>query len=304
MIKKETTKSANPNKKEKLTQFKINEPTILMDFLCAKMPEKTRTALKSLLAHKQVRIDGRVVTRFNQAINPGQVLTISSIKSPKFPDIKGLRIIYEDLDLIVVSKDNGITSISTNKENEKTVFSLLSSYVKQADPRNQIYTIHRLDKELSGILIFAKNLETRRFFLNEKSEVVLDRRYYAIVEGVVEKKEGYRQSWLYENKIFITMSSNEPNDGVECLTKYKIVKTTKRMTLLELQPSPDRKNQIRVHTADIGHPIVGDRKYGAKSNPINRIVAHAYKVTFKHPATREVMTFQSKMPPEFDRLIL
>lgn len=291
-----------PQKKEKVTTFTVTEDSTLMEFLSKKMPEKSRTAVKSLLTNKQVKVNGEASAKYDFPLKSGDAVVISSMKAPREIPIKGLSIIYEDLDLIVIHKNYGLLSVSTNKENEKTAYNILSNYVKQADPSNKIFVVHRLDRETSGIMMFAKNPEAKRYLQSDWHDVVMDRSYYVVVEGKVEDDVGVIHSWLSENKNFHVFSSQRPNSGQEAITKYKVLKRSRLYSLLEVTLDTGRKNQIRVHMEDLGHPVVGDQKYGATTNPINRLGLHAFLLSFKHPKTEEVMKFSTPIPPEFDHL--
>ncbi len=301
-MKPKLSNKSRSNINEKVTTFKVVETVQLMAFLTEKMPEKSRTAIKSLLANKQVKVDGKVITHFSFEVPANSEIAISSVKAPKEVTIKGLRIVYEDLDLIVIHKDQGLLSVSTNKENEKTAYSLLSNYVKQADAKNQIYIVHRLDRETSGVMMFCKTFEVKKFLQTDWQETVMDRCYYVVVEGKVEADCGTVHSWLTENKNFQVFSSPIPNGGQEAVTHYKVLKRSKNFSLLEVRLETGRKNQIRVHMQDLGHSVIGDKKYGATSNPINRLGLHAFLLAFKHPSTKEVMKFLTPIPPEFDGL--
>lgn len=291
------------NKQEKITRFTVKESTLLFDFLHSSMPEKSRNAIKELLVNKQVRINDTVQTHFQFELNPGDLVAITNIKAAREITLKGLKIVYEDLDVIVAYKDHGLLSVSTNKENQKTAYRILSNYLKQADPKNQLFVVHRLDREASGLMLFAKSQEVKEFLLGDKNRTVLDRRYYVAVEGQVEKDHGAVHSWLKENKAFHVYTSPIPNGGQEAITNYVVLNRGKQFTLLEVKLDTGVKNQIRVQLQEIGNSVVGDKKYGATVNPIGRMALHAYLLTFKHPRTKEVMQFDTPIPPEFNKLI-
>ncbi len=289
-------------KKEKWTKFTAKDSASLFDFLQSAMPEKSRTAIKELLANKQVKVNENMESHFNFEVKAGDSIAISNIKAPREIPLKGLKIIYEDLDIIVIYKDKGLLSVSTNKENEKTAFHILSNYIKQADPKNQIFIVHRLDRETSGLMLFAKSMEVKSFLQTDWKETVMDRRYYVAVEGEVRKDHGVVHSWLTENKNFQVFSSDYPNGGQEAITHYKVLRRNPDYSLLEVRLETGRKNQIRVHMQDLGHPVVGDKKYGATHSPINRLALHAFLLAFKHPKTKEVIKFDTPIPDEFNKL--
>jgi len=291
------------NKKEKNTTFTVKEKSTLFDFIRLKMPEKSRNAVKELLSNKQVRINKNIETNFNFPLLPDDKITISSLKAPKEIPLKNLKIIFEDSQIIVINKDKGLLSVSTEKENEKTAFRILSNYLKQADPKNQLFVVHRLDRETSGIMLFAKNMEVKKYLQSDWKTNVMDRCYYVVVEGEVKSNIGTIHSWLAENKNYQVYSTDNPNIGQEAETHYKVINRNKDYSLLEVRLSTGRKNQIRVHMKDLGHSVIGDKKYGAtQPSPINRLGLHAFLLSFKHPTNGEKMKFDTPIPTEFNKL--
>jgi 23S rRNA pseudouridine1911/1915/1917 synthase len=273
-----------------------------LKFLLEKLSGKSKTSIKSLLTNKQIFVDGKSVSQFNYMLNVGNEVTLSSEKAQREIKLKGLKIIYEDTSIIVILKESGLLSIATDKETEITAYSLLIDYVKDKDPRNQIFVLHRLDRETSGLMMFAKDYEVKRILQTDWQESVMERCYIAVVEGVVKKQSGSIISWLTENKNFLVYSSPTPNDGQKAITHYKVLKTSKHFSLLEVKLETGRKNQIRVHLQDIGHSVIGDKKYGATHNPINRLGLHAYILAFKHPISGETLRFETKIPKEFENI--
>lgn len=297
----------NPNAKDRagksrMTYYTVKESTELMKFLSELFPDKKRTAIKSLLSNKQIYIDEMIITKFNHPLETGMKVGISSEKGQKEIKLKGITIIYEDPYLIVIRKDAGLLSIATDKENEITAYSLLSDYVKEQDPKNQIYVLHRLDRETSGLMIYAKDYEAKRILQTDWQESVMERCYLAVVEGHVEQEKGTITSWLTENKNYLVYSSPQPNSGQKAVTHYSVLKTGKNYTLLKIKLETGRKNQIRVHMQDIGHSVIGDKKYGATKNPINRLGLHAYILDFRHPMTDKIMHFETPIPEVFEKI--
>ena len=206
-----------------------------------------------------------------------------------------IKILYEDKSIIVVSKPSNLLTISTTNEKDRTMFHKVLEYERKKNKNNKVFIVHRLDKDTSGILVFAKNEKVKKILQNNWNDV---KRYYiAIVEGVPSKKQDTIKSYLKETKTLMTYSNNK--DGKLAITKYNVLKSNKKYSLLDIEILTGRKNQIRVHMQDIGHPIIGDKKYSAATNPINRLGLHAYKITLKHPITSEEMTFEDKIPKEF-----
>lgn len=213
-----------------------------------------------------------------------------------------LDIIYEDKELIVVNKPSGLLTISTDKEKEKTLFHKVYMYIKKKNKNNKVFIVHRLDKDTSGIVLFAKNESLKMKLQNDWEKTAIERKYVAIVRGNVEKKNGQVVSWLKETKTLMTYSSKQPNDGKKAITNYRLIGSNDTYSLLDIEIKTGRKNQIRVHMKDIGHSIVGDHKYGAKDG-FRRMYLHAYKLTIKHPVNGNVLEFETDIPDEFIKLI-
>jgi len=216
---------------------------------------------------------------------------------------RGLEIIYEDEDILVADKPAGLLTIGTDNNKTGTAYFALTDYVRKGNPRsrNRIFIVHRLDQLTSGVLVFAKN-EQAKFRLQEQWKYT-EKKYIAIVYGHFARKEGFISSYLAENRAFVVYSTDDPAKGRPAKTAYKVLKESWRFSLLEINLLTGRKNQIRVHMADKGHPVVGDRKYGKPKDAFRRLALHAKSISFKHPATGMQMTFESKVPNYFDELI-
>lgn len=291
-------------KPEKLKEIavKVTEPSQLMNFLIAKFPEKSRTTIKSLLAHKQVSVDEMMTTKFDFPLKRGQTVFINKKKSTEKPRFRDLRIVHEDADIIVIDKASGLLSMASETEKQKTAYSMLSEYVKRSNPKNLIFIVHRLDRETSGLMMFAKSKKVQEVLQKDWNEAIIERSYIAVVEGSMEKTEGTITSWLKENTAMIMYSSQTPDDGQKAVTHYKVLKTNKQFSLLEVKLETGRKNQIRVHMKDLGYPVTGDKKYGAKLNPIGQMGLHARVLAFKHPVTKRPMRFDTPIPLKFQKL--
>lgn len=284
---------------EKQTFLQVTEPDELMKFLRAQLPNKSRNDIKSLLVHRQISINNEVITQFNHPLSVGQQVVVNWAKVliEKQPD--GLNIVFEDPYIIIVEKEAGLLSIATETEKEQTAYSILSDHVKKRDPKNKIFVLHRLDRETSGVMMFAKSEKVQKLLQEAWKEAVLERTYVVVVEGVVAKEEGTITSWLTESKAFIMYSSRTPNDGQKAVTHYRVLKKSKHYSLLEVKLETGRKNQIRVHMKEIGHSVIGDKKYGATKHPIGRLGLHAQVLAFKHPITGEVVRYESEIPKPF-----
>ncbi len=271
-----------------------------MPFLLAHLPNKSRNNIKSLLAHHQVSLANQVVSRFDQPLQIGQEVVISWTRPEEQP--QGLKILFEDQDLIIIDKQAGMLSIATAKERELTAYSILSEHVKKRNPKHRIFVVHRLDRETSGVMMFAKSEKIKLMLQNSWKDVVLERSYVVVAEGKVSKDQGSVTSWLKEAKSLIMYSSRTPNDGQKAVTHYRVLKRNEKFSLLEVNLETGRKNQIRVHMQDLGHSIIGDKKYGSTKDPINRLGLHARVLAFRHPVTNEELRFESEIPVEFLRL--
>jgi 23S rRNA pseudouridine1911/1915/1917 synthase len=274
----------------------------LMQFLIEKMPNKARNNIKSLLTHRQVLVGEKVVTQYNQPLRPGQEVVINWSLVRDEEQIKGLKIIYEDSEIIVIDKPAGLLSIASDVEKKYTAYHQLTDYVRANNPENRIFIVHRLDRDTSGVMLFSKNEEVKHLLQDSWKDLVVDRAYIAVVEGQLEKKAGTVKSWLKETKTKLMYSSSISGDGLEAITHYQVLQSVSKYTLLEIRLETGRKNQIRVHMKDIGHSIIGDKKYGSTTNPIGRLCLHAHILSFKHPVTGELMRFETEVPKKFSRL--
>jgi len=278
------------------------ESTELLKFLFQVMPSKSRNSVKAILSRGQVSINGEKTTQFNEAIEPGDKIQLRVRVASDDVKMTGVKIIHEDDEVIVIEKDAGILSIASEIEKDLTAYRQITNYIKSVYPKNQIFVVHRLDRDTSGVMIFAKSKEVQQALQMTWQESVHERTYIALVEGVV-KKDGSLTTWLTESKAFVVHSSDRDNGGQKAITHYKVMKTSRTMSLLQVNLDTGRKNQIRVHMKEIGHPIVGDKKYGASSNPLRRLGLHAHAITFVHPKTGEAMRFESPVPASFLRSV-
>jgi 23S rRNA pseudouridine1911/1915/1917 synthase len=292
-----------PMKQKQPTRLQVTEAGELMKFLLEKLPALTRNNIKSLLVHRQVLVDEQVVTRYNHPLQKGQEVVVNWSLVRDEGHRQGLKILYEDADLIVIDKPAGLLSMASDKEKIYTAYHQLTDYVRQTNPDNHLFIVHRLDRDTSGVMLFAKNEEVKHKLQDAWKQMVADRAYVAVVEGKVEKKEGNIKSWLKETKTRLMYSSSKPGDGLEAITHYKVLKASPQYSLLEIRLETGRKNQIRVHMKDIGHSIAGDKKYGAATNPIGRLGLHAHILAFNHPTSGELMRFETEVPRKFSRLL-
>ncbi len=304
-------------KRKQDTILKVTEPAPLMDFLIAKMGGMARSSVKQLLGQRRVKVGNVVQTRHDFALNPGDVVTVSSGRGNSQLTHPKLKIVYEDDDLIVVNKQPGLLTVATTPgSKETTVMSILRAYVKKQNARANIYVVHRLDRETSGLLVFARSEELQHYMREYWRELVTERTYIALAEGVLEPREGKITTWLTEDKRNAVVYSSPVDDGGDiAITNYKVLRTTPPLlgggregvsySLVELHLETGRTNQIRVHLASKGCPVVGDRKYGHGNeySPIDRLCLHAKVLAFIHPVTEKTVRFESPVPKEFNRVL-
>lgn len=299
------------------TILRVEQEGLLMDFLQAKMGGMAKASIKQLLSQRRVTVNNAIQTRHDTPIRCGDTVLIASgrgnveLRHPK------LRVVYEDDALIVVEKKNGLLTVPVKADSkETTVFSILKEYVRKQSYRNTVHVVHRLDRETSGLLVFAKSPDLQEYMRTYWRQLVTKRTYVALVEGKLEKTEGKITSWLTEDsRTALVSSSPVDNGGQLAITNYKVLKESALQTdesdlkaeysLVELNLETGRTNQIRVHMASMGHPVVGDRKYGNgnESSPIDRLCLHARVLEFIHPMTEKKVRFEVPTPKEFTRVV-
>lgn len=302
--------------KKQDTSYRVEAVGELLPFLMQKFGSKSRTSVKSLLGHRQVSVNGSIQTRHDTPLKPGDTVVVSAGKGNIELRHPKLRLVYEDEHLIVVEKKQGLLTVATHPgSTEMTVFSILKAYVRKQNPRNGIYVVHRLDRETSGLLVFAKSVQLQEYMRTYWKELVTRRTYVALAEGKLEKKEGTITTWLTEDKRNAVVYSSPVDDGgAKAVTHYKVLGEAKKaeerygknLSLVELNLETGRTNQIRVHLASIGHPVVGDRKYGHGNDfsPVDRLCLHARVLAFIHPATEQNISFETPIPRDFTRLMV
>jgi 23S rRNA pseudouridine1911/1915/1917 synthase len=286
--------------KSKEISLVVTEASELMKFLIEQMQDKSRNTIKSLLIHKQVSVDKHVVSKYNYPLLPGQQVKITQGKKvEEIVKYHGLKILFEDPYIIVIEKDAGLLSIATEKERRNTAYFILTEHVRKTNRSNRVYVVHRLDKDASGVMMFAKSMEMQETLQRNWEKAKVDRRYAVLVEGKMENEEGTHVTWLKESSALIVYSYNFDNGGQKAITHYKVIKSNEEYSLLEVKIDTGRKNQIRVHMKDLGHSIVGDKKYGSTQNPIRRMGLHARSLAFQHPSTSDEMHFETNIPNSF-----
>ena len=290
-----------PHSQANPLQLKVNEPSLLMEFIMRKMDGISRTKVKHYLANGVVSVNGERTSQFDFKLQPGMTVEIGKPSAKERFYSKWLKIVYEDKHLVVIDKKEGLLTNSPTKEQD-TAQSILNHYFTVTQQRCRAHTIHRLDRDTSGLMLFAKDKKIAMMFEEDWKEKVYDRRYVAVCEGRVEPHEGVVKSWLKDNKAFVTYSSPEDNGGKYAVTHYEVLASNNNYSLVDFHLDTGRKNQIRVHAQDLGHPIVGDEKYGSHDNSLGRLCLHAYRLCFIHPTTGKEHEFETPFPMAFERL--
>ena len=297
-------------KRKQDTVLRVKEEAQLIDFLLAKMGNMARSSVKQLLGQRRVKVGNAIQTRHDFVLKPGDVVTVSSGRGNTQLTHPKLKIVYEDDDLIVVNKQPGLLTVAAKPgSSETTAYSILRAYVKKQNARAGIYVVHRLDRETSGLLVFARSEELQHYMREYWRELVTERTYIALAEGALNPREGQIKSWFTEDKRNAMVYSSPVDDGGDlAITNYKTLRTSAdgEYSLVELHLETGRTNQIRVHLASKGCPIVGDRKYGHgnESSPIDRLCLHAKVLAFIHPVTEKTVRFESPVPKEFNRVLV
>ncbi len=288
----------------RVTELSVTQPAELLAFLLTRLPQASRRKAKLLLAHGQVSVQGSVVTQYNHALRPGDTVQIGWGKVEAAAGPANVRILFEDEHLIVVDKPAGLLTMATPREKEHTAYRQLMDHLQRGDPAQRVYIVHRLDRDTSGVLLFAKNADVQEALQTHWRDAVQERTYAVLVEGRVRNSEGTVTSWLKESRTLQMVSSRVPNGGQKAITHYSVLQATDAYSLLQVRLETGRKNQIRVHMQDLGHSVVGDRKYGARGNPLGRLGLHAQILAFVHPTTRETLRFETEIPKKFRALLL
>lgn len=284
---------------KKYIEIPVREDTILIDFLLKQMG-LTHTRVKNLLSGGAVTVNRKAVSRHDTPLKRGDVVNVMRHKKSTALENRYVKIIYEDKNLVVIEKSEGILSMASSAK-QYCVKTVLDEYFEKRHFKCRAHVVHRLDRETSGLMIYAKDIETAQTLEHNWKELVYDRRYVALLSGAMEQEGGTVHSWLKDNKAFVTYSSPTDNGGKEAVTHYRRLKVNGDLTLCEMKLETGRKNQIRVHMADLGYPVCGDDKYGNGRNPARRLALHAYRLFFTHPVTGEDMRFETPFPKAFTK---
>lgn len=286
---------------EKTTSFIVRTDTQLLPFIMKALDGISRTRAKSILTGGGVTVDGKTQVRHDFGLTPGMRVSIGKRKPGAQLESNLVRPVYEDEHIIVIEKRHGILSMATS-HHAQCVKKVLDEYFRRSKQRCTAHVVHRLDRDTSGLLVYAKTMQAEQTLEYNWHSIVTDRRYIALVSGALPARQGSVESWLRETRDYITLSSPREGDGKYALTHFKEVRSDGSHTLVELKLATGRKNQIRVHMKDIGHPVCGDTKYGNGDDPIGRLALHAFRLDFYHPVSGEHLHFETPIPKEFTRI--
>lgn len=283
---------------KKETLFPVEEPASLLDFLLLHVSGQSRNSVKHLLSRGQVLVDNVPQRQFDLPLSPGQTVTL-------LPQAKGgplpFPVLYEDRDLLAIHKPAGLLSVSTDTEKSRTAYRITADHLRSRDPRSRLFVVHRLDRDTSGVLLFSKSQDLKDKLQENWNGLVKKRGYWAIVEGEELPDSGICRSRLTETKAYKVYSAKgEP--GKEAVTQYAVMSRKKGYALLDVELSTGRKNQIRAHLSELGHPVAGDKKYGAETDPMRRLGLHAYQLSLTHPDSKKILTFTAPAPEPFRRV--
>lgn len=277
-------------------------PSSLLEDLERLVPGASHRTLRQMLAQGRVRVNGEIRRLAAHPLSPGDTVEIGGRTAPS-PLPRGLEILHEDDALLVIRKPTGLLTVATLHEKERTAYAYLRAYVKAREPRRRLYIVHRLDKFASGILVFAKSEPVQSALQDIFSRHDIERKYWAIVEGSVRQDQGTIRSRLVQDRSLRMHSTGDETMGKEAVTHYRVLRRTADLSALEVTLETGRKNQIRAHLSEMGHPIVGDRAYGCTRDPLKRLGLHAFRLGFRHPVTGAPVRFETGPPPEFVRYI-
>ena len=279
----------------------VNESKPLLEWLLENV-QQSRSKIKATLQGRGIKVNGKTVSQFDFMLEPGMKVAVSKTKrNQQSFKSRYVKIVYEDKWLIVIEKAEGILSMAAGHSslNVKTV---LDDYFKKSRQKCTAHVVHRLDRDTSGLMVYAKDMETEQILEHNWHDIVYDRRYVAVCSGEMENDEGTIANWLKDNKAYVTYSSPTDNGGKYAVTHYHVLDRTTDHSLVEFKLETGRKNQIRVHSSDMGHPVCGDTKYGNGDDPIHRLCLHAWLLCFHHPVTGEPMEFETPVPTAFKKL--
>jgi len=281
--------------------YLVEHDAPLLEYLLQTIKGQSRNKIKATLQGRGIKVDGKFVTQFDFPLKRGMKISVSRSKRNNTFKSRYVKIVYEDRYLIVVEKAVGILSMAAG-HSSLNVKSVLDDYFRKSRQRCTAHVVHRLDRDTSGLMVYAKDMEVEQILEHEWHNIVYDRRYVAVLSGEMEDDGGTIANWLRDNKAYVTYSSPVDNGGKYAVTHFHTLARTTEHSLVEFKLETGRKNQIRVHSADMGHPVCGDVKYGNGDDPLHRLCLHAFLLCFYHPITHERMSFETPIPSSFKSL--
>ena len=290
------------NREGEYDHYVVDEPKPLLEWLFQNV-QQSKSKIKATLQGRGIHVNGKTVSQFDFPLERGMKVSVSKTKrNQQGFKSRWVKIVYEDKWLIVIEKAAGILSMAAGHSalNVKTV---LDDYFKKSRQKCTAHVVHRLDRDTSGLMVYAKDMDTEQMLEHNWHDIVYDRRYVAVCSGEVEQDEGTIENWLKDNKAYVTYSSFVDNGGKYAITHWHVLARTAEHSLVEFKLETGRKNQIRVHMQDLQHPVVGDLKYGSDVDPIGRVCLHAFRIEFFHPITHELLSFETPIPSAFQGLL-
>ena len=289
---------------DNVAKMTIKQDGTLLAAAATLLPDHKPTKLKSMLRHNQLAINGVPTSQFDHPVVAGDVLWVNFDRAFQIFSHPRVKLVYEDNDIIVVDKGYGVLSTAAGRPNDDTVYNIIKKYARGFSDKANVYVVHRLDRDTSGLMVLTRTKHARDKLIDNWNNMVVERKYIAIVEGKVAQPEGSIKSFLAENSdTFEMYSTDDKKIGRLAVTRYRVVEQGKKFAMVELEIKTGRKNQIRVHMHDMGNPVSGDRKYGGHPSPINRVALHATVLSFVHPSLEKVVTFNSPVPENFKKMI-
>lgn len=286
--------------KDKYDYMVVQNEAPLLEWLLENV-KQSKSKIKATLQNRGIKVNKRMVTQYDFVLKPGDKIAIStSKKNDKFQS-RHLKLVYEDRYIVVVEKNPGILSMAAG-HSSLNVKTILDDYFKKTRQKCNAHVVHRLDRDTSGLMIYAKDMQTEQILERDWHNIVYDRRYVAVLSGQLEEEQGTIANWLKDNKAYVTYSSPVDNGGKYAVTHFCLLDRNDTHSLVEFKLETGRKNQIRVHSADMSHPVCGDIKYGNGDDPLHRLCLHAYVLCFYHPITHQPMEFDTPIPMNFRKL--
>ena len=287
---------------DNIKSYKVEQETTLLPFLISTLTNLNRTEVKTLLKYKHIAVKGSAVTQFDCPLLPGDTVEVNFGRSFYKFNNPQVKILFEDKWMVVIEKASGLLSVANDNVREKNAFNIVRDYVRHGNSEADLFVCHRLDQFTSGILIFSKDQEMMLEMRSNWDFYVKERKYICVTENVPPRQEDTIESLLTQNDRMQVFSTPDEEKGRLAITHYRVLQSRGRYALVDVEIFTGKKNQIRVHMAEMGCPIAGDLKYGADTNPARRLMLHNYRLSFIHPVTGELMRFSLPTPTVFRKL--